>query len=121
VREALIEVPIVRPEALVTEVIDTYGDAPPAQALPVSDDRYRGLLFLRDLAAAMFEHGPDATVADAMHDVPAVRVDVPAVEAARLMGDLDSAVIAVVDADGEAVGIVTALTMTGVLEYDPDE
>ncbi|HEU5085284.1 MAG TPA: chloride channel protein [Acidimicrobiales bacterium] len=121
VRDAVIDVPSVHPDTPVTEVIDRYGDAPPAQALPVADDRYRGLLFLRDLAATMFEQGPDATVADAMHDVPAVRLDVPAVEAARLMGELDSAVIAVVDGDDHAVGIVTALTMTGVLEYDPDE
>jgi CBS domain-containing protein len=60
-------------------------------------------------------------VADAMHDVPAVRVDVPALEAARLMGELDSAIIAVIDAEGRAVGVVTALTMTGALDYDPDD
>ena len=122
VRDVLIDVPIVHPGTPVLEVIDTYGDAPPAQALPVADDdRYVGLLFLRDLAGALFEHGPDATVADAMHDVAAVRVDVPAVEAARLMGELDSAVVAVVDADEQALGVVTALTMTGALDYDPDE
>jgi CBS domain-containing protein len=121
VRDVVIEVPILRPDQRISEVIDTYGDAPPAQALPVADDRYRGLLLLRDVALALFEHGPDATVADAMHDVPAVRVDVPAVEAARLMGELDSAVIAVVDADDRAVGVVTALTMTGALDYDPDD
>jgi CIC family chloride channel protein len=121
VRNVVIEVPILHTDQLVTDVIDTYGDAPPAQALPVSDDQYRGLLMLRDLAMALFEIGPDATVGQAMHEVPAVRVDVPAVEAARLMGELDSAIIAVVDADGQAVGVVTALTMTGALDYDPDE
>jgi chloride channel protein, CIC family len=121
VRDVVIDVPILRPDQLVTDVIDTYGDAPPAQALPVADDEYRGLLLLRDLAVALFEVGPEATVADAMHDVPAVRVDVPALEAARLMGELDSAIIAVVDADGRAVGVVTALTMTGALDYDPDD
>jgi chloride channel protein, CIC family len=121
VRNVVIDVPILHPDQLVTDVIDTYGDAPPAQALPVCDDRYRGLLMLRDMAMALFELGPDATVGDAMHDVPAVRVDVPAVEAARLMGELDSAIIAVVDADDVAIGVVTALTMTGALDYDPDD
>ena len=121
VRDVLVEVPILHPSQPITEVIDTHGGRPPAQALPVAGDRYVGLLFLRDLAAALFEHGPDATVADAMHEVPAVRVDVPAVEAARLMGELDSAIVAVVDGDGRALGVVTALTMTGALDYDPDE
>ncbi|HEX4903429.1 MAG TPA: chloride channel protein, partial [Acidimicrobiales bacterium] len=121
VRDVLIRVPILHPDEPVLEVIDTHGERPPAQALPVCDDGYRGLLFLRDLAGALFEHGPDATVADAMHDVAAVRVDVPAVEAARLMGELDSAVVAVVDEDGRALGVVTALTMTGALDYDPDD
>ena len=121
VRNVVIDVPILHPDQPITEVIDTYGDEPPAQALPVCDDRYRGLLMLRDLAIALFEVGPEATVADAMHEVPAVRIDVPAVEAARLMGELDSAIIAVVDADDVAVGVVTALTMTGALDYDPDE
>ncbi|MFP5322763.1 MAG: chloride channel protein [Acidimicrobiia bacterium] len=121
VRDVLIDVPILHPDQPVTEVIDTYGDTPPAQALPVADERYRGLLLLRDLAMALFEHGPDATVGDAMHDLPAVRVDAPAVEAARLMGEVDSAVIAVVDADQRALGVVTALTMTGALDYDPDD
>jgi len=121
VRDVLIEVPILRPDQPVLEVIDTHGERPPAQALPVADDRYVGLLFLRDLAGALFEHGPEATVADAMHDVPAVRVDVPAIEAARLMGELDSALVAVIDDDGRALGVVTALTMTGALDYDPDE
>jgi ribosomal 30S subunit maturation factor RimM len=37
------------------------------------------------------------------------------------MGELDSAIVAVVDADGQAVGVVTALTMTGALDFDPDE
>jgi len=121
VRDVLVEVPVVHPAQRVTEVIDRHGEAPPAQALPVADERYVGLLFLRDLAAALFEHGPDATVADAMHDVAAVRVDVPAVEAARLMGELDSAIVAVVDGDGRAVGVVTALAVTGALDYDPEE
>ena len=121
VRNVVIDVPILHPDQLVTDVIDAYGDAPPAQALPVCDDRYRGLLMLRDMAMALFEIGPDATVGQAMHDVPAVRVDVPTVEAARLMGELDSAIIAVVDADDVAIGVVTALTMTGALEYDPDD
>ena len=121
VRNVVIDVPILHPDQLVTDVIDTYGEAPPAQALPVCDEQYRGLLMLRDMAMALFEIGPDATVAQAMHDVPAVRVDVPAVEAARLMGELDSAIIAVVDADDVAIGVVTALTMTGALDYDPDE
>ena len=121
VRNVVIDVPILHPDQLVTDVIDAYGDSPPAQALPVCDDRYRGLLMLRDMAMALFEIGPDATVGQAMHDVPAVRVDVPAVEAARLMGELDSAIIAVVDADDVAIGVVTALTMTGALDYDPDD
>lgn len=121
VRNVVVDVPILHPDQLVTDVIDAYGDAPPAQALPVCDDRYRGLLMLRDMAMALFEIGPDATVGQAMHDVPAVRVDVPAVEAARLMGELDSAIIAVVDTDGVAIGVVTALTMTGALDYDPDD
>lgn len=121
VRNVVIDVPVLHPDQLVTDVIDAYGDAPPAQALPVCDDRYRGLLMLRDLAVALFEIGPGATVGQAMHEVPAVRVDVPAVEAARLMGELDSAIVAVVDGDDVAIGVVTALTMTGALEYDPDD
>ncbi len=122
VRQVLVDVPLVQADTPITDVIDAYGSQPPAQALPVvADGRYVGLLVLRDLAAVMFEQGLDATAADAAQDLPAVRVDVPAVEAARLMGELDSAIVAVVDGDGRAMGVVTALTMTGVLDYDPDD
>lgn len=121
VRDVLVEVPVVAPGMLITEVVDTYGATPPSQALPVATTRYEGLLVLRDLAAVMFEQGPDATVRDAMQEFPTVRLDDRAVDAARLMGELDSAVVPVVDADGRAVGVVTALTMTGVVDYEPEE
>ncbi len=123
VRDVYLRVPSIAAGSPITEVIDTHGIAPPAQALPVedTDGRYVGLLVLRDLAAAMFEHGPEATAADAMQDFEPVRVDAPAVEAARLMGELDHAVIAVVDADHHPVGVVTALTMTGDADSDPDD
>ncbi len=120
VQDVLVNVPVLDPDTLITHIIDAYGSSPPAQALPVGKERYLGLLVLRDLAASLFELGPDATVRDAMQEFPAVRVDVPAVEAARLMSELDSGVIPVIDADDRAVGVVTALTMTGVMDYDPE-
>lgn len=120
VGEVMMTVPVLEPTMPITEIIDSYGSRPPAQALPVADTGYRGLLVLRDLAAAMFEHGPEATAADVMQDVAPVAVDAPAVEAARLMGEHDTAILAVVDRAGRAIGVVTALTVTGVLDYDPD-
>ena len=52
-------------------------------------DRYRGLLMLRDMAMALFEIGPDATVGQAMHDVPAVRVDAATITTAFGLGSVD--------------------------------
>ena len=116
VRDIVLPVPVLLPTEPVLDVIDRYADRPPAQALPVvdADGRYLGLLVLRDLAAALFEHGPEATVAAVVQEVPAVDASARAEQAALLMNDLDLAIIAAVDADGIPVGVVTALTVAGI-------
>lgn len=98
-----------------SDVIDRYADHAPAPAIPVIDDTgYRGLLVLRDIATAMFAHGFDATVADAVIEIDALHHAQPAVDAAERMADEDTAVLPVCDDSGRPIGVVTALSLSGL-------
>lgn len=75
-------------------------------------------MVLHDLAAAMLEFGPDATAREAMRELPAVQSDAPAVDAARLMNQYDTAAIAVVDENNCAVGVISTTSLAGLKSVD---
>lgn len=120
---AITEMGHVGPEDPLLEVIDRFGMNPAAPAVPVisETDGYVGLLVLHDMANAMFTSGIEATVADCMRkNVQSVGPDDPAIEAARLMNEGDTAAIAIVE-DGKALGVVSAMSLTGLRELESDE
>lgn len=105
------------------EVIDRYGVSPPAPAVPVidEDEGYVGLLVLHDMANIMFTVGIEATVGDCMRkNVESVSPDDPAMKAARLMNDSDTAAVAIIE-NGQAVGVVSAMSLTGLREVESDD
>ncbi len=108
------DVGCIEPDADLLSIIDTYGDRPVSLAVPVGGPTYEGLLVLHDLAAKMLEHGPEAAAREAMRDLPAVKMTDPAIKAARLMSDFDTAAIAVVDDDDHPVGVISAMSLAGL-------
>ncbi len=100
------------------EVVDRLGGSPDSPAVPVADTEYRGLLVLHDIAKALHDHGLDATVGDAMRDIPAIVSGSQAMDAARLMNQNDTAAVAVIDAEGMPIGVVSALSLTGLRDLD---
>ena len=109
---------IISPEATLLDVIDGYGDRSQSFAIPVGGPEYEGLIVLHDLASAMLEHGPDAGVREAMRELPSVSRDAPAVEAARLMNEYDTAAIAVVDENNVPVGVISTTSLAGLTSFD---
>lgn len=109
---------------LVLDVIDRYGERPEAPAVPVvesdSDSQYVGILVFHDMANAIFNHGPEATVETCLRKVGSLAPDDPAIEAARLMNDSDTAAVAVVESNGRPVGVVSSLSITGLREVDDE-
>ena len=79
-------------------------------------DSYVGLLVLHDVAAAMLEHGPEATCGQAMRNLPPVRLRESASEAARVMNDGDTAAVAVVDDNHHPCGVVSAMSLAGLAD-----
>lgn len=110
----LADVGCIDPEADLLSIIDAYGDRPVSLAVPVGGPGYEGLLVLHDLAAKMLEFGPEATARQAMRDLPAVGQTEPAIRAARLMTEHDTAAIAVVDDDNVPVGVISAMSLAGL-------
>ena len=108
------DVGCIDPDADLLSIIDRYGDRPVSGAVPVGGPTYEGLLVLHDLAAKMLEFGPEATAREAMRDLPAVRMTDPAIMAARLMSEHDTAAIGVVDDDDNPVGVVSAMSLAGL-------
>ena len=108
------DVGCIEPDADLLSIIDAYGDRPVSLAVPVGGPSYEGLLVLHDLAAKMLEHGPEAAAREAMRDLPAVNMTDPAIKAARLMSDHDTAAIAVVDDDERPVGVISAMSLAGL-------
>lgn len=115
---------ILSPDDNLLDVIDRYGDRSESFAVPVGGPKYEGLLVLHDLAPAMLEHGPEATVRQTMRELPAVNGTAPAIDAARLMNEHDTAAIAVVDDDNMPIGVISTTSLAGLksvdLEYDYD-
>ncbi len=110
----LADVGCIDPETDLLSIIDAYGDRPVSLAVPVGGPGYEGLLVLHDLAAKMLEFGPEATARQAMRDLPAVGQAEPAIRAARLMTEHDTAAIAVVDDDNVPVGVISAMSLAGL-------
>ncbi len=115
---ALTDVGSVAPETGLLEVIDRYGDHPVSPAVPVAGPNYCGLLVLHDLATVILEHGIEATAADAMRSVPCIKSSLPAVHAARIMNEHDTAAVAVVDEDDVPIGVISALSLAGLRHID---
>ena len=109
---------VIAPELTLLEIIDQYGDRSQSFAVPVGGPEYMGLMVLHDLASAMLEHGPDATAEKAMRELPAVAADAPAIDAARLMNEHDTAAIAVVNSDNHPVGVISTTSLAGLTTVD---
>ncbi len=105
---------VLDPETSIADVVDQLEDRGEITGIAVGAPGYQGLLVLHDLAGVIMAEGVDASVAAAMRDVPAVRHDAPAEEAARLMNDYDTAVVAVVDSSNRPVGVITPLSLAGL-------
>ncbi len=106
------------PEVNLLEVVDLLGGNPSSPAVPVADTEYRGLLVLHDIATALRDHGLEATVGNAMRDIPAIMAGAPAIDAARLMSNHDTAAVAVVGPDQMPIGVVSAMSLTGLADLD---
>ncbi len=109
---------VITPDATLLDVIDGYGDRSQSFAIPVGGPKYEGLIVLHDLAGAMLEHGPDAGVREAMRTLPSVRDEAPAIDAARLMNQHDTAAICVVDENDYPVGIISTTSLAGLRSVD---
>jgi len=112
---------VIDPDTSLLDVIDTYGDRSQSFAVPVGGPKYLGLMVLHDLASAMLEHGPDATVRVAMRDLPSVAGDAPAIDAARLMNEHDTAAIAVVDDNDRPIGVISTTSLAGLKTVDLEQ
>lgn len=112
---------VLSPDDNLLNVIDRYGDRKESFAVPVGGPEYEGLLVLHDLAAAMLEHGPEATVRQTMRELPAVHATAPAIDAARLMNVHDTAAIAVVDDDNLPIGVISTTSLAGLKTADLGE
>ncbi|NNC81256.1 MAG: CBS domain-containing protein [Acidimicrobiales bacterium] len=110
----MIELEPLKPETTLLEVIDKYGDRPISPAIAVCGDEYVGLLVLHDVAMNILEHGPEACAGDSMREFPAVKETSPALEAALLMNEHDTAAVAVVNEKNIPVGIVSAMSLAGL-------
>jgi len=102
------------PDDNLLDVIDRYGDRGESFAVPVGGPEYEGLLVLHDLATALLEHGPEATVRQTMRELPAVHATAPAIDAARLMNEHDTAAIAVVDDNNHPIGVISTTSLAGL-------
>lgn len=111
---------VIGPDATLLDVIDGYGDRSQSFAIPVGGPKYEGLIVLHDLATAMLEHGPDANVLKAIREIPTVSNDAPAVDAARLMNQHDTAAICVVDENDMPVGVISTTSLAGLTSVDLD-
>lgn len=109
---------VIDPESTLLEVIDRYGARGQSFAVPVGGPTYEGLIVLHDLASAMLEHGPDATARSAMRALPSVAGDAPAIDAARLMNEHDTAAIAVVDDSNRPIGVISTTSLAGLTTVD---
>ena len=109
---------VIDPNDTLLDIIDKYGDRSESFAVPVGGPKYEGLMVLHDLASAMLEHGPEATARVAMRELPSVAADAPAIDAARLMNQHDTAAIAVVDKYDHPIGVISTTSLAGLKTVD---
>jgi CBS domain-containing protein len=105
------------PEAHVEEAVQTLLRTSQAE-FPVVDAAGKpvGLLGRSDLIRALKERGPDARVADAMTTtVPTIAQRRCLDEAFRMLQEKSAPAVAVVDATGRLVGLVTSETVGEML------
>ena len=112
------DIAVLSPEMPLIEVIDQVGLDASISALPVFDGQICQMLFLADTAAAIFEAGIDATVADAMRSIPTVRASDEAIEALSLMRRHSCDAVAVTNDDGHPVGILSEGSLAGFADLD---
>lgn len=106
------------PASTLLEVIDQLEADPDLLVIPVFDTAYRGLLVLADIAPSIMKAGIESTVAEVMHDIPAIQSDLIARDAAQLMSQHNTAALAVLDSEGLPIGVVTASSLAGLDELD---
>lgn len=101
------------PDESLLEVVDRLDDVGELGFVPVceSEKGYVGLLAMADIALGLLEHGPDACVRSIMRRLPAVAGDALATEGAALMNDQNTAAVAVVDADNQPIGLLSATSL----------
>jgi CIC family chloride channel protein len=109
---------VIHPDTTLLDIIDKYGGRSESFAVPVGGPEYMGLMVLHDLASAMLEHGPESTARTAMRELPAVEAHAPAIDAARLMNQHDTAAIAVVDDNNYPVGVISTTSLAGLKTVD---
>ncbi len=110
---------VVSPDDRLADVLDRLGGDMHLPALPVAlPDGGCELLVLNDVAPAFFEIGDQARVRDVLRNVPAVSEDALATEAARVMTMHGTAAVAIVDANGNPVGIATTESIAGLADMD---
>jgi Zn-dependent protease/CBS domain-containing protein len=105
------------PQAHVDEAVETLLRTSQSE-FPVVDasDKPVGLLGRGDLIRAVKQRGPDARLADVMSPtVPTVSHRACLEEALRLLQEKSAPAVAVVDADGRLVGLVTSETIGEML------
>lgn len=107
-----------RPLLEVVDELERFGDIPAIAVCTGSS--YHGLLNLHDIAASIMEYGPEATAGQAYRTMPAVSAEASARDAAFLMNDHDSSAVAVVDGRNRPVGVVSAMSLTGIRDINAD-
>src|SRR5262249_46372409 len=101
------------PQASVDDAVQTLMRTSQSE-FPVVDGAGKpvGLLARADLFRALKELGPDARVADVMRaEIPVVSHRSPLEDALRILQERSSPAVAVVDAAGRLIGLVTSETV----------
>jgi stage IV sporulation protein FB len=110
---AMTQIATLTPNAQIDEAVQTLLRTSQSE-FPVLDGAHKpvGLLGRTDIIRALKELGPDAPVGQAMSaTVPTVNRRVPLDDAVRVLQEKSAPAVAVVDADGRFVGLITTETI----------
>lgn len=106
------------PDTKILAVVDQLPDIGPHPVVAVYGDKYEGLLVLSEIASSIMDHGPDTPVRDLTRDIPAIKADAPASEAARIITEHNTAAVVVLDEAGVPAGLITAVSLAGLDQLD---
>lgn len=110
---AMTQIATLTPDAHIDEAVQTLLRTSQSE-FPVLDGAHKpvGLLGRADIIRALKELGPDARVSQAMSTtVPVVNRRVPLDDAVRVLQEKSAPAVAVVEADGRFVGLITTETI----------